>query len=129
MKFERWFFGLVLICSFVACDNNDCKTLNEDIKGSWSVVNGYGTIAGISQIYPKGQITWVVDNSNVKIENNFTGDNNFSMPTGLYPYDATSSIEGGQIIFKDITYRYIAGKDTIYLNDNLADGIRLILIR
>lgn len=93
------------------------------------MVNGYGTIAGISQAYPKGQIKWEVDNDHIKIENNYTGPHNFSLQSGIYAYDASSSIKGGEITLENMTYTYSTSNDSLFLDDNKFDGISLVLVR
>jgi len=118
----------VLMFSLMSC----CKEENKDgLEGKWFLVNAAGGIAGISQNYPKGVITWVFDDEKVNIVNNYAGQWNVSFPTMSKSYKIISTIEGDEL---HIDNQYFANsqisKDTLFLNQSqFADGFGFVLVR
>ncbi len=118
----------VLMFSLMSC----CKEENKDgLEGKWFLVNAAGGIAGISQNYPKGDITWVFDDEKVNIVNNYAGQWNVSFPTMSKSYKIISTIEGDEL---HIDNQYFANsqisKDTLFLNQSqFADGFGFVLVR
>jgi len=118
----------VLMFSLMSC----CKEENKDgLEGKWFLLNAAGGIAGISQNYPKGDITWVFDDEKVNIVNNYAGQWNVSFPTMSKSYKIISTIEGDEL---HIDNQYFANsqisKDTLFLNQSqFADGFGFVLVR
>ena len=117
------FLSLIL-----ACTKSD--TPAEEISGSWNLVKVRGTIAGIEQDYPIGDIIWTFDNGNIIVRNNYTGQWNVSMTSGTYPYTIDTSKNNLLEVKSEYFGNYDIKKDTLNITQSLiSDGIDFTFIR
>jgi len=122
------FVYLVLMFSLISC----CKEETKDgLEGKWFLVNATGGIAGISQNYPKGDISWTFDNGNVKIVNNYTGQWNVSPQTMQKDYKIVPTIEGSELhLDNEYFVNFQVSNDSLLLNQlQISDGFGFILVR
>jgi hypothetical protein len=91
-----------------------------------------GTIAGIHQTYPKGDIIWTFG-TQLKVSNIYPGNNNYSLPSDTYSYSIFENKLGKELYVNTHYYSDITKltADTLVLDDNLklSDGIRYTFIK
>ena len=122
------FVYLVLMVSLMSC----CKEETKDgLEGKWFLVNATGGIAGISQNYAKGDISWTFENGKVKIINNYKGQWNVSPPTMEKDYKIVPTIEGNELhLDNEYFVNFQISKDSLLLNQlQFADGFGFVLVR
>ncbi len=128
MKISLWVLCVATTILF-SCHKEETK---EGISGTWNVVHASGTVAGIHQDYPKGDITWSFGDKLV-IENKYTGNLNFGQPSGTYTYEVKkNSKEGDELylsgrIFSNIIK--LTSDSLVLFEQHISDGVRLILVR
>ena len=128
MKTYISIFFSMMVLSFISC-NKDNDSLLED---KWSMINATGGIAGFNQNYPVGQINWTFDDGTLKIENKYTGQFNFSFPTGKYTYQEINLSNISTLYINDQQFGDIKISNnslTIDQSSFMADGFMYTFIR
>ncbi|MBP9196864.1 MAG: hypothetical protein KBF35_04300 [Saprospiraceae bacterium] len=117
-----------LIFGLISC----CKEENKDgLDGKWFLIKASGGFAGISQNYPKGDITWSFDDGVVNIVNNYTGQWNVSPASMKKEYKVVPTVEGSELhLDNDYFVNFQISKDTMLFNQlQFADGFGFVLVR
>jgi O-glycosyl hydrolase len=122
------FVYLVLMFSMTNCNKEETK---DGLEGRWFLVNATGGIGGISQIYPKGDISWTFENGKLKIINNYSGQWNVSPPTMEKDYKIVSTADGNELHLANAYFvNFQVSKDSLLLNQlQFADGFSFVLVR
>jgi hypothetical protein len=118
----------VLMFSSISCNKEETK---DGLEGRWFLVNATGGIAGISQIYPKGDISWTFENGKLKIINNYSGNWNVSPPAMEKDYKIVSTADGNELHLDNAYFvNFQISKDSLLLNQlQFADGFSFVLVR
>lgn len=119
-----------------SCSVDDDPMVEHKIYGAWNLVEVSGTIAGITHEFEYGTIIWDFASSNIVVENNNL-DNDLidKFETGTYSYlintlpelesDCLQTIAFSTDDINCLQYDY----DTMFITQNVADGITLKFIR
>ncbi len=119
----------MMIIVLLSCNKDDNTGI---IEGRWSMINATGGIAGFNQNYPKGQILWTFDGGALGIENKYTGQFNFSYPTGTYRYLELNPSNIRTLYINDQQFGDIKiSNDSLFIDQAsfIADGFRYLFIR
>lgn len=120
----------LLVCLNIAfgCDKAEN---NNELSGTWNLIEASGTIAGIVVKYPKGKVVWNFSNK-LTIQNDYTGSD-ISFPSGTHIYSTNSTIEGLEMTLDGSIFAYVTktGNDTLMLNQNLifSDGVNYLFVK
>lgn len=129
---------LIITAIFSSCNNDDDKNTEATLAGNWKLIETSGTIAGTTDTFTPGTITW---NFNVNeglftvINNNADENAQDVFDSGIYSYSFVQSPLANSICNKtikldDVDYGcFTITNTTLQINQGEADGLILKFIR
>lgn len=145
MNTTKLFFASFFIFIFFACqenkpETNDRKKSNNDLEGSWTLVNVSGGFAGINNNFQLGWILWRFNPTTqlLSVENNNPMENPLhdGFETGNYSFSTTTTPSRCQNNFQSLKVGefyercYRISNNELIINDNIAaDGFQYKFIR
>jgi hypothetical protein len=145
MKTIKLLFASIFIFVFVACQEdkpvtNQRQKSNNDLEGSWTLVNVSGGFAGMTNNFQPGWILWTFNPTTqlISISNNNPMENSLhdGFETGNYPFSnntTTSSCENNYQPLSITTVFdgcYSITNNTLTIrNAQIADGFQYTLVR
>lgn len=137
MKNLKILSSIFSIFLLIGCNNDDDNNSDSVLNGKWKLVEVNGTIAGITDEFEPGTITWTFNPSNhsFTVVNNNTDSSLMDIfDSGIYDYsvlNANSTQSCAQTVTLDETDYgcIILTNTTLQINQGEADGIIIKLIR
>jgi hypothetical protein len=139
-------FNLLTISLFAlfvsACHSDDRQFYfypgNPNLEGQWKLVNVSGSIAGTSDDFPEGMITWKFNgiSQTVYIVNNNTDEQKQDiLPTGTYHFNFVNNEATPELCAQTISIDgtnlgcYTISTDEFIINQTESDGFMIRLVR
>ena len=138
MKNLKFFLGLPFFM-LISCNDADdiVQKINITANGNWSLVKVSGSIAGVNNTFPQGEITWKFDeiNHTITIINNNSNDALEDIfNSGVYNYAITNNPTNG-ICTQNIEINatdfgcFSEIENKIIISQSVTDGFDLQLIK
>jgi hypothetical protein len=142
MKTIKQIAILFCLALLSACHNDSPQSYyypgNPNIQGNWKLVNVSGSIAGTSDDFPEGMITWKFNgfSQTVSIVNNNTDeDKQDILPTGTYPFHFVNNEATPELCAQTIQIDgmnlgcYTISTNEFIMNQTESDGLMIRLVR
>lgn len=136
MKSFKILSALLILFLTNSCTIDDDATVDRTILGKWNLVQVSGTIAGITDDFDYGVVTWDFALQSVIVTNNNVNDNLIAtFESGIYSYQVSSVAVEAFSCIQTISFSaddlncLQFDNNTLYISQNIADGITFKFIR
>lgn len=136
MKYLKLFFAIVVFSLFAGCNDDDTHS-NASVYGPWKLVKVQGGIAGTTDNFEPGLITWTFNSANqtITVVNNNTNDSaNDVFESGNYNFQVLNVDDNGfcesQLTIDELFQGCLqVNASTMVISQLAADGFELTLQR
>lgn len=136
MKSFKLLSALLILFLTNSCTVDDDVIVDPTILGRWNLVQVSGTIAGTTYNFNYGDVTWDFALQSFIVTNNNLNENLIgTFESGTYSYQVSNvAVEAFSCVqtisfFADDVNCLQFDKNTLYISQNIADGITLKFIR